>query len=337
VANPFKDFTVHLVSGDVVYQEGDSGIMMYVIQSGVVELFRQVNGQRISYGALEKGDFFGEMSLLLERQDRTTSAVVLEDANLVEIDATLFDKMIRGNIEIAVRMMRKLSLRLREREMEMEAGDLSQAQAAAAAPQPAMPAAAPPEPVSVAPPATVSAPLPVAGPPIPAAPVPPPAMPAPPSPPVAATPEVPPAAEIPSAPEPPVLAPRRVQRPSAPPQTLEQVRGKSPDAHAAFSTEDGTVHLPLVSDEAAIGRFDPVTGMRPEVDVSAIDINRSVSRHHARVQRGPDGYTLTEEVGALNGTFINGTRLVTGESTPLQDGDEIGLGVVRLRFHVLSG
>ncbi len=337
MANPFKDFTVHLVSGDAVYQEGDVGIMMYVIQSGAVELFREVNGQRISYGALEKGDFFGEMSLLLDRQHRTTSAVVLEDANLVEIDATLFDKMIRGNIEIAVRMMRKLSLRLREREMELEAGDSSQPQVAAAAPQPAAPAPAPPEPVPVAPPPSVSAPSPVAGPSIPAAPEPPPAVPVTPSPPVAATPELPPAAEIPPAPEPPVVEPRRVQRPSAPPQTLEQVRGKSPDAHAAFSTDDGTVHLPLVSDEGAIGRFDPVTGMRPEVDVSAIDINRSVSRHHARVQRGPDGYTLTEEVGALNGTFINGTRLVTGESTPLQDEDEIGLGVVRLRFHVLSG
>ena len=142
MANPFKDFTVHLVSGDAVYQEGDVGMMMYVIQSGVVELFREVNGQRISYGALEKGDFFGEMSLLLERQHRTTSAVVLEDANLVEIDATLFDKMIRGNIEIAVRMMRKLSLRLREREMEQEVGDLSKAQVAAATPQPAAPAPA---------------------------------------------------------------------------------------------------------------------------------------------------------------------------------------------------
>ena len=337
MANPFKEFTFHLASGDAVYQEGDVGMMMYVIQSGVVELFREVNGHRISYGSLEKGDFFGEMSLLLERQPRTTSAVVLEDANLVEIDATLFDKMIRGNIEIAVRMMRKLSLRLREREMEMEAGDLSQAQVAAAAPQPAAPAPAPPEPVPVAPPPSVPAPSPVAGPSIPAASVPPPAVSGIPSPPVASTPEVPPATEIPPAPEPPVVVPRRVQRPSAPPQTLEQVRGKTPDAHAAFSADDGTVHLALVSDEAAIGRFDPVTGMRPEVDVSAIDINRSVSRHHARVQRGPNGYTLTEEVGSLNGTFVNGTRLVTGESTPIQDGDEIGLGVVRLRFHVLSG
>jgi hypothetical protein len=311
VANPFKEFTVHLAAGDSVYQEGEPGMMMYVIQSGVVELFREVQGQRISYGALEKGDFFGEMSLLLERQPRTTSAVVLQDADLVEIDATLFDKMIRGNIEIAVRMMRKLSLRVRERETEME---MEPASAPAAAVQ------SPPAPVAV-----VEVPVE-------------PALEAqlPPEPPSPVSVAPPPAAEIPAAPEPP-RSPVSPLRPATMPlQTLEQMRSASPDAHAALATDNGGTHLPLVSDDSAIGRFDPVTGMRPELDVSAIDINRSVSRHHARIQRSDSGYTLTEEVGALNGTFVNGTRLVTGEPTPIQDGDEIGLGVVRLRFHVLS-
>ena len=78
MASPFKDFTVHLEKDEVVFQEGEPGTIMYVIQSGAVELFRDVDGRRISYGLLEKGDFFGEMSLLLESQPRTTSAVVAE-------------------------------------------------------------------------------------------------------------------------------------------------------------------------------------------------------------------------------------------------------------------
>ena len=114
MGNPFRDFTVQMQKGEVVYQEGEPGTMMYVIQSGSVELLRQLDGRDISYGLLEKGDFFGEMSLLLESQPRTTGAVVRDDAILVEINSTIFDKMIRGNIEIAVRMMRKISLRLRE-------------------------------------------------------------------------------------------------------------------------------------------------------------------------------------------------------------------------------
>ena len=110
-----------------------------------------------------------------------------------------------------------------------------------------------------------------------------------------------------------------------------------PGVHAVFSTQDGGNQFTLISDRAAIGRFDPVTGMRPDVDLSAVDINRSVSRHHARLVRQGSVYNLTEEVGALNGTFINGKRLTTGKPVPLRDGDEIGLGMVRMRFHVLTG
>ena len=103
-----------------------------------------------------------------------------------------------------------------------------------------------------------------------------------------------------------------------------------------FSAQEGGNQFTLVGDHSAIGRFDPVTGMRPEVDLSAVDINRSVSRHHARLVREGSSYSLTEEVGVLNGTFINGKRLTSGQPVPLHDGDEVGLGMVRLTFHALE-
>lgn len=57
---------------------------------------------------------------------------------------------------------------------------------------------------------------------------------------------------------------------------------------------------------------------------NAIVINdREVSRHHLRLTRGADGYTL-EDLGSTNGTFINGKRL-TG-AVLLKVGDMIGLG-----------
>src|SRR5258708_13270947 len=62
---------------------------------------------------LEKGDFFGEMSVL-EDMPRAASARALTDARLLQINGSTFDQMLQGNPEIAVRMMRKLSRRLRE-------------------------------------------------------------------------------------------------------------------------------------------------------------------------------------------------------------------------------
>lgn len=48
-----------------------------------------------------------------------------------------------------------------------------------------------------------------------------------------------------------------------------------------------------------------------------------VSRHHAKLTRGGNGYTL-EDQGSTNGSFVNGQRL-TG-ARPLNNGDLLGLG-----------
>ncbi|MCI0659324.1 MAG: FHA domain-containing protein, partial [Acidobacteria bacterium] len=60
--------------------------------------------------------------------------------------------------------------------------------------------------------------------------------------------------------------------------------------------------------------------------------NRSVSRRHARVTASGSKLFISEEVGALNGTFLNGKRLTPGKSEPLQSGDTLALGMVLLKL-----
>ncbi len=58
---------------------------------------------------------------------------------------------------------------------------------------------------------------------------------------------------------------------------------------------------------------------------------RSVSRQHARIVREPDGYFYIEDLGSLNGTFVNGQRVT--RRTKLTDRDRIRLYDVLLEFH----
>jgi len=51
--------------------------------------------------------------------------------------------------------------------------------------------------------------------------------------------------------------------------------------------------------------------------------NDGVSRSHAKLTRANNGRTIIEDLGSLNGTFINGVRI---ESHELADGDRIQLG-----------
>jgi pSer/pThr/pTyr-binding forkhead associated (FHA) protein len=55
----------------------------------------------------------------------------------------------------------------------------------------------------------------------------------------------------------------------------------------------------------------------------------AVSRWHCRIIRDTEGYYV-EDLGSLNGTFVNGDR-IRGRRQ-LDDGDEIQLYGVRMRF-----
>jgi CRP-like cAMP-binding protein len=222
---------------------------MYIVQSGKIRLFRVVDGQKRVHGMMEKGDFFGEMSIL-EGLPRTISAEAVEDAELIEINSMTFDKMIKGNIEIAIRMLRKLSIRLRETERRLEG---LQADGRSATPARQTAAAKP------------------------------------------------------------------------------RAAGNAGTGTRLEVDGDGT-SFAIAASETLIGRFDPVTEQMPDVDLTQVDLKRSVSRRHARLVRTNEGFILTEEIGALNGTFVNTTKLVTGRAHPVQDGDKVGIGMVKLVF-----
>jgi pSer/pThr/pTyr-binding forkhead associated (FHA) protein len=68
-------------------------------------------------------------------------------------------------------------------------------------------------------------------------------------------------------------------------------------------------------------------GRSPDCDVFLDDV--TVSRKHAVVKRTPTGLEI-EDLGSLNGTFVNRKRIES--SARLTDGDELQIGKYRLTF-----
>ena len=280
--SPFADYLARFDAGDAIFTAGEEGQTLFVIQTGVVDLLGQ-DGEEV-LATLEKGDFFGEMSLL-EGTPRTYSAVAREDAEAIEIGPALFDRMIRSNIELAVRMLRKLSFRLAEAETRLTT----------------------PRPPAVAAEAAEAAPSQEAG---------------------------------PATPEDMQPTPGMVITDKAPPPAPE-FKQAPPPAAATASTANGEPCLvnpqgdevfPLSGSKIHVGRFDPVTGMRPEVDLTLLDLKRSVSRRHAILIHDGEGFALSEEVGALNGTEVNGDQVDPGAQVRIQHGDDVAFGGVILKF-----
>jgi pSer/pThr/pTyr-binding forkhead associated (FHA) protein len=64
----------------------------------------------------------------------------------------------------------------------------------------------------------------------------------------------------------------------------------------------------------------------PDCDIFLDDV--TVSRRHAIVAKGGGRFTI-EDLGSLNGTFLNRRRVERGE---LENGDEVQIGKYRLIF-----
>ena len=77
--------------------------------------------------------------------------------------------------------------------------------------------------------------------------------------------------------------------------------------------------FPLGNEKVTVGRS-------PDCEVFLDDV--TVSRKHAILVRGGDGYTI-EDQGSLNGTYVNRRRV---ETARLEDGDEVQIGKYRLTF-----
>jgi len=67
-------------------------------------------------------------------------------------------------------------------------------------------------------------------------------------------------------------------------------------------------------------------GRSPDCDIFLDDV--TVSRRHAVVTPGDTGFTI-EDLGSLNGTFLNRSRI---DRDVLENGDEVQIGKYRLIF-----
>ncbi len=115
----FERFGKSFTAGTVLFREGDNGKEMYVVQSGKVRISKVVRDVEKTLVELGAGEFFGEMSILNDKP-RSANATVVDDSKLLVIDPKTFEAMVRGNAEIAIRIIKMLSKRLEEADKQIE-------------------------------------------------------------------------------------------------------------------------------------------------------------------------------------------------------------------------
>jgi len=110
-----KDFP----KGTVLFREGELGRDMFIIQRGKVQVRKRVGSGEKVLAELGEGEFFGEMALLMG-MDRSATVEVIEDSKILVVTPETFESLLRSNIDIALKMLRKLAARLRASDDHLE-------------------------------------------------------------------------------------------------------------------------------------------------------------------------------------------------------------------------
>ncbi len=97
---------------DVIFEEGSTGNQFYIIESGKVEISQCINGQKIAIAVLVKGDFFGEMSAIIDAP-RSATATAIGKTKLICLSADSVFQRIQASSQFTVNLLQTLARRLR--------------------------------------------------------------------------------------------------------------------------------------------------------------------------------------------------------------------------------
>jgi pSer/pThr/pTyr-binding forkhead associated (FHA) protein len=148
----------------------------------------------------------------------------------------------------------------------------------------------------------------------------------------AAAPPAPPLTPASAPPSIPAPIPSPQPAPAMPAPPPPYPAGPAIPGHLVVEATNVTLPFPPGKTDVIIGREDPISGVFPDIDLTDHGGDEGgVSRQHARIfVQGTQ--VLIEDQNSTNYSYVNQQKLTPGQPHPLNDGDELRLGRVKLRF-----
>jgi CRP/FNR family transcriptional regulator, cyclic AMP receptor protein len=112
--NIYQKYVKTFEPGEVLFEEGEHGEVMFIIIQGEVEIRKRTSAKAArTLITFHEGDIFGEMSLI-EKKPRSATAIAVSPCRTLVVNEALLDSMIENNPDFAKKMIRILSERIRK-------------------------------------------------------------------------------------------------------------------------------------------------------------------------------------------------------------------------------
>lgn len=107
----FERFAKNYAPGKVIISEFEPGDTFYLIQSGIVQLVKSVNGHKKNLDILKAGEFFGEMAIL-DNSPRSATCMAKTQVKCLEFSKENFEALITGNPMLALKLLKLFCKRI---------------------------------------------------------------------------------------------------------------------------------------------------------------------------------------------------------------------------------
>jgi len=105
--------------GHIIFSESEAGSCAYIITKGKVNLYILVDGKSTLISTLDKGQVFGEMSLI-DNQIRSATAKAVEETELIAISRSYFNEKLQSADEFILLLLNITLERYREMRVRLE-------------------------------------------------------------------------------------------------------------------------------------------------------------------------------------------------------------------------
>jgi CRP-like cAMP-binding protein len=106
-----KTLELAFAKGRTIFKENDKGDALFVIKSGIVQIYIGDGAEKKVFTYLKRGDYFGEMAIFTG-DPRSASADAIADVVLLGLRKQDFEEEVKRSPELALELIKTLSRRL---------------------------------------------------------------------------------------------------------------------------------------------------------------------------------------------------------------------------------
>ncbi|HKJ28421.1 MAG TPA: GGDEF domain-containing protein [Anaerolineales bacterium] len=112
--------TVSLEAGEVLFNKGDQGDSLYLVQSGIMKIVStNSEGHEVILNQVRDGGIVGEMALI-DQEPRSAGVIAIQPSVLLKLSSEDFMEIIQATPAIGLMISRNLTQRLRQNTTQIE-------------------------------------------------------------------------------------------------------------------------------------------------------------------------------------------------------------------------